>query len=53
MVSQLSRDNLIIAVKCFESITEIKDRIIIGKTLKFLPADSTNLKKVHIESEDV
>jgi hypothetical protein len=54
LVSQLSRDNLGIAIRCFESMIDLKDKILVEKTLENLPFEyETPQKRITITNEDI
>ena len=54
LVSQLSRDNLIVTLRSFEEMIDLKDRLIIDKTLESLISEHNfDNKKLSITHDDI
>lgn len=52
--SQTSRDNFIIAIRAFEEMIELKDKIILDKTLEMMPiVESGEMKRLTVSNDDI
>lgn len=54
LVSQLSRDNLIITLRSFEEMIDLKDRLVLDKTLSSMVLDQTaDTRRLSISQDDI
>lgn len=54
LISQLSRDNLVITLRSFEELIDLKDQLVLDKTLSTLAIESTtDTNRLQISQDDV
>lgn len=53
LISQLSKDNLIITIRTFEEMIELKDSLIIEKAIGISNADLKEIRELKIEDDDI